>query len=821
MFFSKQSSLTDNFHSHGILEFNGKGYHVRKDGAISIVWKVDAGNALRFTEPDFQGYTAQMTKTINLLPPYTQIDFLYDKYETHWDAHLKSDLTTNRPEIVKLMEIRRREIGVRAAYTLDVYLIVTFNHLIQYKAPMRQDFFLFNRNKFAQLTRGKFEQDGRHIENTAALIENELRCFSFSRLSGNDITDLLKSYYNLTHQPAELNVRREQFNGDLLYKNFSSKYDDLVIGLDHMLVASMIELPDKAVNPIEVDKRFLRSPLECFLSLPFRLRLAVRMEKMPHDKARTYITLNKLINKPRFNNLASMKMIELDGDENGQVYPGISNLIEFEKDFLADISLTLMTWHPDKVRLAERQERIISAFTRFFNSRGMIEYGQDALNAFLSCAPGNYPYRRITVRGAHLGHFVNLSDHYKGMNSGVPLINTNDAPVYYDLFSTENANYNSLIVGPSGKGKSFFCNSLIFNYIAQGVQVIALDLSGSYKPLADVLRSDYIQIDRRKPNYLDPFHYFNPLSHQHDSPEYLETLTYLQSFLNLMVKEESDTKYMSKDKKAVIYDALEKFLQARHGGAINIHTFWNFLRENGDNIFEDDTTFYRYVVKTLSYYLEKSALKIYFDPGNQNHLSISRDKPVDLIAFDLKGIEKEIELMPLYSNLLSMLVMNALHRDFKRFLFILDESWKALESSEIIYGLVRETGRTSRKHFGSVAALTQNIKDLQQGDLGASVLTNSYSKFLLPHSGEDVETAIQVLDMTRAEQRAFRNLKEHEILLSREGEPIIFRIPFSKQDYWIWTTRPDEVHKRNQQMRYDKNVISAISALAETNPTQE
>ncbi len=816
----KRDSLSDSFHSHGILDFNNRGYHIRKDGAISIVWKIDAGNGLRHTPGDLQSYTAQLTKTVNLLQPHTQIDFLYDKYETPWSEQLHTDVEVNRPEIVKMMEIRRRDLGVRRSYSLDVYLTVTFNHLIQYKPPMRQDFFLFNRSKYANLVRGKFEQDVRHIENAALIIESELRFFKFKRMSGDDITHLLKAYYNLSARPAELSVRSEQFNGDILYKNFYPQYDDLAVGLDHLLVASMIELPDKVVNPIEFDKRFIKSPLEFFLSLPFPLRLAVRMEKLPRDKAEAFVSLNRLVNKPRFNNLADMKMIELEGDDNGQVYPGVANLIEFDKDYLANLSLTLMTWHPEKPRLAERQERIISSFTRFFNSRGMIEYGQDALNVFLSCAPGNYPYRRITVRGSHLGHFVNLSDHYKGMNSGVPLINTNNTPVYYDLFSTENANYNTLIVGPSGKGKSFFCNSLIFNYIAQGVQVIILDLSGSYKPLADVLQSDYIEIDPRKPNYLDPFHYFNPLKHEYDSPEYLETLTYLQSFLNLMVKEESGSE-LGKDKKAVIYESLEKFFQSHGNNVSNMRGYWMFLREQGEAIFEDDQAFYRYVVKTLAYYLEKSALKVYFDPANRNHLRIDRQKRVDLIAFDLKGIEKEIELMPLYSNLLSMLVMDALHSDYHKFLFILDESWKALESSDIIYGLVKETGRTSRKHYGSVGALTQNIKDLQQGDLGASVLTNSYSKFLLPHSGEDVETAIQVLDMTRAEQHAFRNLKEREILMLREGEPVIFRIPFSKLDYWIWTTRPDEVNKRNVQMRKDRSVISAASELAEKSMIQE
>ena len=80
--------------------------------------------------------------------------------------------------------------------------------------------------------------------------------------------------------------------------------------------------------------------------------------------------------------------------------------------------------------------------------------------------------------------------------------------------------------------------------------MIVLDLSGSYKPLAEVLRSDYVQIDRRRPNYLDPFFYFDPRRFPQNSTEYLETFGHLQSFINLMIKREGESAVIGKDKKA-------------------------------------------------------------------------------------------------------------------------------------------------------------------------------------------------------------------------------------------------------------------------------
>jgi hypothetical protein len=110
---------------------------------------------------------------------------------------------------------------------------------------------------------------------------------------------------------------------------------------------------------------------------------------------------------------------------------------------------------------------------------------------------------------------------------------------------------------------------------------------------------------------------------------------------------------------------------------------------------------------------------------------------------------------------------------------------------------------------------------LQKGDLAASILTNSYSKFLLRHTGEDVEAAIAALDMTVAEQRAFRNLREREILLCRAGEPILFRLPFSQSDYWLWTTRPDEVSVRNQSLSRQPTIVGALSELVDAGRSQK
>jgi type IV secretory pathway VirB4 component len=813
---NNKTSLADRLPHFGVLEDDGRGYLIRKDGAISIIWRIDAGNFLRLTEADYEQATVRVSKLLGVIQPHTQVEFWHEKYHSSWRDSLPQPVV-QKPAIAKLAEMRDRALCTAQYFEVATHLVVTFNYLIEYKPPQRFEFFYrFLNRPPRQLTQLKLEKDIRSIEQVAEQIQREFSTFTFQRLGAEAITKLLQSYYNLSGADAT-HVRSEYFNGDLVNKGFELAYGDLAIGLDHVLTASMVELPGAGAHPVEADKRFLKSPLQILLSLPFPLRLIVKFDKLTKEEALRYIQINRWVNKPRFNTLADAKMAELEGlteEEGGVNLPGIAPLIELDQDSLVDLSLTLMTWDVDRHGLTACQEQILSAFATFAESKAMIEVGVEALNVFLSGAPGNYLYRRTKVRSEHAGHFVNFSGHYKSaVNSGVPFISTNGALVYYDLFSIDNLNYNSLIIGPSGSGKSFFANCLITKYIEQAVPVVILDLSGSYRPLADAFKADYVAIDSHKPNQLDPFRYFGPDGARVDTPAYMEAITCLQSFLILMLKEEQVS--IGKGQKAVIFGALERFFQTA-GNTRSIRTFESFLRNSGAKAFGLEERLLHQLLGALDYYLGKSAAKPYFAENNSNLLEVSLHGASNMIVFDLKGIEQLTELMPLYANILSMLVLATMHRDYDRSLFIMDEAWKALDRSSQIYELVKETGRTARKHYGSIVAITQNIADLQKGDLAASILTNSHSKFLLRHTGEDVEAAITALDMTVAEQRAFRNIREREVLLCRAGEPILFKLPFSRSDYWLWTTRPDEVNLRNQSLSRQPTIVGAISELVET-----
>lgn len=809
-------SLTNRFHTFNVFD----GYPIRKDGALSAVWQLTELNLLRLTELDFESYSEAIYNLFKSLPDRTQIQIIYDKYERKVEDKSRESVSSDRQEIVRLNQIRRHENGLKSYYHIDVFLSITFNHLIeQYKPPGMNDLFLFNPKRPGQLLKTKFESDVLICRKLESIIENELAFFRPYRLNSQQIIRLLSNYYNLDHSPDRpLHVHDATFNSDLLYKNIAWDKSGIAVGMDKVLVFSLVELPSEIKNPVSKE-RFLKSPLTYFLDLPFTLRLAVAFEKLPQDVALSKIKWIKRANNgfSGINKLAERKIDEIEGwvdQGTGEViFDGLESVLQLGQDFLVNFCMTLFTWDREGEKLREREVEILNKFEQFFNSKGVVE-NEDALPVFLSCAPGNYNnYRTVLLRGSNAAHFINLCNHYKGMKSGISFYNLNDELVLYDLFSKENDNFNAIIIGPSGSGKSFLCANVIHKYIEQGVPVAILDIGGSYRPLVELLKGDYIEINKDEPTYLDPLYYFNPQQYDTENPAYFDAIKFITSFIELMlIKSDQSQRDLPKDQRAVLIKAIEEFLSTTRKD-VTLYDFLDHL-QNDERFLQHDKNFKEYVLNALHLYLH-GTMRPYFDRGNKNKLNLNLELAFSLLAFDLRGIEDEKELLPLYAFMITKIIANVLERDLNRFIFIQDEAWKTLQASAAIAEFTKYFYRTARKYNGSIISISQSVDDFI-GELASSIITNSDNKFLLRHRPEDVTKAVKIFGLSKAEEHAFRNLKRHEIFLSAKGEPVILKTNFSEYDYWLYTTRADERSRRDAALKKnDGNVLLTLSELFE------
>ena len=64
--------------------------------------------------------------------------------------------------------------------------------------------------------------------------------------------------------------------------------------------------------------------------------------------------------------------------------------------------------------------------------------------------------------------------------------------VSFNPFDPGLPNYNSLVTGSSGAGKSFLNNCILLQELARGLRVFIIDIGGSYKKLTEALGGQYM-----------------------------------------------------------------------------------------------------------------------------------------------------------------------------------------------------------------------------------------------------------------------------------------------------------------------------------------
>lgn len=77
--------------------------------------------------------------------------------------------------------------------------------------------------------------------------------------------------------------------------------------------------------------------------------------------------------------------------------------------------------------------------------------------------------------------------------------------VSFNPFDPKLTNYNALVTGSSGAGKSFLNNCILAQELARGLRVFIIDIGGSYKKLTEALGGQYLDMDLSDQYRLNPF----------------------------------------------------------------------------------------------------------------------------------------------------------------------------------------------------------------------------------------------------------------------------------------------------------------------------
>ena len=391
-----------------------------------------------------------------------------------------------------------------------------------------------------------------------------------------------------------------------------------------------------------------------------------------------------------------------------------------------------------------------------------------------------------------------LHAEWKGMPaSGVLLIGRRGQIFNWNPFCRMGGgNYNVVVFGPSGSGKSVFLQELSVSMLSQGVKVFILDIGQSFKNICSILGGEIIQFSSNMTMSLNPFGNFESIQDKDGK----DVLTCVQSIISSMCGAET------KAEEAQLEKAIIKSIKI-YKDKVDITIVSEQLAK----------------LKTPESIRMSMALFPYTSDGKYGKFfskasNIRFDKPITV--FEFEEVRNDVRLLSVILQVISVQVfMQVLSGDRQqKFMLIVDEAWMILDHcAKFLSDLVR----VIRKYGGSLVVCVQNYDDFQKTEEHRTIFQNSTWTVMLKQdekglnsfkSSEAFKDMIPLIRSVRFAPPQFA-----ELLIYTTGTQVVGRLvldPFSGK---LFSTDAQDFNFINNQLSKGVPIVDAIEQLTQLN----
>ncbi|HEX2864280.1 MAG TPA: ATP-binding protein [Deinococcales bacterium] len=497
-----------------------------------------------------------------------------------------------------------------------------------------------------------------------------------------------------------------------------------------------------------------------------------------------------------------------------------------------DLGLSLQVIAPDREALRRGLEQAGAALAHWPGVSPVVE-SAGLYQQFLKTLPLNGgTNERLSL--AFEENAVDLMPHQqpnRGASRPVTLAWTRfDTPHAIDPFDPRHPNFNGLIVGASGSGKTFLAQTLLADLIASGARATVVDRGRAYETLTRALGGDTLAIEPGGELALNPF----DLEPGQTGPDDAKKALLLAVVRAMLGPSAADAGLEAAILTAAIHQAYARSsvetrapdgTLKREPGETRLSTLTRVLvqlEQVGERPASD-------AEKTLARTL---ALKLQPWTGDTPYGRVL-DRPTSLpegrgplTYFDTSALETFPELRDVSVLLIADRVWRqARANPLERKVVLFDEAWSLLKIPSSA-AFITELYRRLRKDNAGVYAVTQSLADFT-GEAARGLLQNTTLHYLLPLPGER-QLVSELLGLSQAGLEAFDSLagrggRHAEALAwTREdagpsGEVIVVRpTPLA---YWTFTSRAAEAFERRAAIQArDGNVGAALEDLVARDP---
>lgn len=365
-------------------------------------------------------------------------------------------------------------------------------------------------------------------------------------------------------------------------------------------------------------------------------------------------------------------------------------------------------------------------------------------------------------------------------------------------------NYNGLVTGSSGSGKSFFNNYLLLQQMARGVKVFVIDIGGSYKKLTELMHGQYFEIKLSDEYAINPFHVDDIQTGA--SSEKIKALT---SIIEQMVTD--DNQKLGRFERVLIEQAInDAYAEAKTKNEVpTLSDFEKLCKKSKEPELQK-------IGKLLFSWVGDSPYGKLLDRKS----SFKPDSPI--ITFDLKGLSQYPDLQSVMILILTNFILDQVESERKiPKRVLLDEAWELLQSQAAAQ-FMEYAARTFRKTGSGITFITQGVEEIIKSPIGSAILNNTAMKVIMSQKGDTkpLETALK---LNSRELALIQSLEQKKGFFSEafliEGElRQVIRIYPSPVEYWISTSDAKDNKYLREQIENGSTLESAIHTAAGAYP---
>lgn len=377
--------------------------------------------------------------------------------------------------------------------------------------------------------------------------------------------------------------------------------------------------------------------------------------------------------------------------------------------------------------------------------------------------------------------------------------------VSFNPFDSKLTNYNALVTGSSGAGKSFLNNCILAQELARGLRVFIIDIGGSYKKLTEALGGQYLEMDLSDQYRLNPFDIPNPAEEPSN-----QKLKSLLAVIESMVVEDEKSKLTKLDRVLLEKAIIELYEEKRKHNKVPI------LSELTERLAKSKEPSMIELSKILFMWTGNRPYGKLLD----GHGGLKTDAPI--CTFDLKGLSSYPDLQSVMILILTDFILTQVEQDkVNKKRIILDEAWQLLKSNAAA-GFMEYCARTLRKTGSGITFITQGVEEIVESPIGPAIMNNTATKFILLQRG-DSEILRQALKLNSQELSLIYSLEQRKGEFSEgfmiEGDHRqVIRIYPSPFEYWLSTSDAGDNRHIQELRETGLSLVEAIEQAALTYP---